>query len=99
MSNGLTTPIKVPPVKIEKPAPPIVTDQPVAEISLRMLNITFGKGGTATIIARWEWLDADGAVVKQGTDRITEAELAGAGVDVASLKGLFAAVAKARAEG
>lgn len=97
MNVGLETSINVGTVEVSTV---VQTTKEVAPTRLRILgiNITFGFNGQATVTTRWEWLDDDGRVVKSGVDRKTEADLASLGLDVAALKALFAAAAKASAE-
>lgn len=97
MSVGLETSINVGPVEVSTV---VQATKEVTPTRLRILwiNIAFGHNGQATVMARWEWLDDEGRVVKSGIDRKTEADLASLGLDIAALKALFAAAAKASAE-
>jgi len=93
----IEVPITVAPVETTKTVE-VVEQAQAATMRIRSINIMFRLDGAALVMTRWEWVDKDGGVVKEGMDRKTEAELVKAGVDVPALKGLFAAVAKASAE-
>lgn len=78
-------------------AAPIQVVQTAAAIRINAINIYVLPDGKVAVVVSWQWLDAQGKIVRTGTTRYSEAQisakLAAKGSSVDQFKMLFLAIA------
>jgi len=76
---------------------PIEIQTTAAGIRIRNISISIDPNNVVMVAVNWEWVNAQGAIVRNGVTRYTqaqlEAKLASKGTSVTAFKGLFLAIA------
>jgi hypothetical protein len=76
---------------------PIEVQTTAAGIRIRNISISIAPNNIVMVAVAWEWVNAQGTIIRNGVTRYTqaqlEAKLAAKGTSVAQFKGLFLAIA------
>jgi hypothetical protein len=76
---------------------PITVQTTAAGVRLRNISISIQPNNVVIVAVSWEWVDAQGKIIRNGVTRYTQAQLesklASKGFSVEAFKGLFLAIA------
>jgi len=76
---------------------PIDVQTTAAGIRIRNISISITPNNTVLVAVNWEWVNAQGVIIRNGVTRYTQAQLetklVAKGTSVAQFKGLFLAIA------